>query len=280
VQGDPTARIDGDLLRGLGVSDMKSGVAVMLGLLDDPPADSSDFVCVFYDGEEGPSAGNGLEAVLDACPWLVDAALSIVMEPTDLNLELGCNGVLNADVVFKGASAHSARPWLGENAVTRGGTWLAKMHAMEPEQFDIGGLVYREVFSVTQAHGGIANNIIPPVFTINLNHRFPPTFTVAEAEQRLLAVTADADEVVISDRAPAGRIEPDHVDVRRLDALIGRDRVAKQGWTDVARLTARGATAVNYGPGIVAQAHQVDESMPIANLQIAADVVRQFLART
>jgi succinyl-diaminopimelate desuccinylase len=152
------------------------------------------------------------------------------------------------------------------------------MHKREPEPVDIGGLVFREVFSVTQAHGGIANNIIPPRFVVNLNHRFPPIYSLEEAEQRLREVAAEADDVVITDRAPAGLIAEDNRHVTRLDSLIDGTKVAKQGWTDVARLTARGAAAVNYGPGEVGQAHQVGESMAIANLATADRVIRQFLA--
>ncbi len=278
VQGDPSARVVDDRLVGLGASDMKAGLAVMLQLLDDDVRRTTGgLVCVFYDAEEGPAADNGLEAVLDAVPWLTDAELSIVLEPTDLNLELGCNGVLNAEVVFTGSTAHSARPWLGENAITKAGRWLAALHDREPEVFDVGGLEYREVFSVTRASGGIANNIIPGEFTVNLNHRFPPVFSLAEAEERLRDVAADADAVIIRDRAPAGKVDVDATAVRRLDALIGGRRTAKQGWTDVARLTERGAVAVNYGPGEVSQAHQVDESVPIANLQTAYDVLVRFL---
>jgi len=278
-QGDPSARIDGDRLVGLGASDMKGGVAVMIDLLEDDTLEPiCDVVYVFYAAEEGAAADNELGPVLDACPWLTDAALSIVLEPTDLNVEIGCNGVLNADVIFRGKSAHSARPWLGENAVTKGGAWLAKLHTLEPELVDIDGLEYREVFSVTRAEGGIANNIIPPDFTINLNHRFPPIYSIADAEERLRGLTAEADEVVIKDRAPAGGAAPDDIHVRRLEAICGGNRQAKQGWTDVARLTERGAVAVNYGPGIVAQAHQVDEYVPIENVEIAYDVMRRFLA--
>ncbi|MGI9528532.1 MAG: succinyl-diaminopimelate desuccinylase [Acidimicrobiia bacterium] len=278
-QGDPKARIEGDRLVGLGASDMKGGVAVMIDLLeDDTLSTANDVVYVFYAAEEGVAADKELGPVLDAFPWLTDAALSIVLEPTDLNVEIGCNGVLNADVIFRGQSAHSARPWLGENAVTKGGAWLAKLHAMEPELVDIGGLEYREVFSVTRAEGGIANNIIPPEFTINLNHRFPPVYSIAEAELRLRDVTAEADEIVIKDRAPAGGAAPDDVHVQRLEAISGGKRQAKQGWTDVARLTERGAVAVNYGPGVVAQAHQVGEYVPIANVETAFDVMRRFLS--
>lgn len=276
VQGEWRARVEGDRLVGLGASDMKAGVAVMIELLDRQVA-KGDLVCVFYDEEEGPAANNGLEAVLDAATWLIDAEISIVLEPTNLDLELGCNGALNANVIFRGSTAHSARPWLGENAITKAGEWLASMDAREPELVDISGLEYREVFSVTKAAGGIANNIIPGEFVINLNHRFPPVYSIEEAEVRLRDVTRAADEVIITDRAPSGRIDLDSKAVQRLDALIGRGRMAKQGWTDVARLTSRGAVAVNYGPGEVAQAHQVNESVPIGNMDIVYSVLMEFL---
>jgi succinyl-diaminopimelate desuccinylase len=277
-QGDPKARIEGDHLVGLGASDMKGGVAVMIDLLEDEDLQPvHDVVYVFYAAEEGAADLNELGPVLDACPWLTDALLSIVLEPTDLNIEIGCNGVLNADVVFKGTSAHSARPWLGENAVTKGGAWLAKLHAMEPKLVDIDGLEYREVFSVTKAEGGIANNIIPPEFVVNLNHRFPPIYSLKQAEERLRSITAEADEIVMKDRAPAGGAAPDDPQVRRLETLCDGRRAAKQGWTDVARLTSRGAVAVNFGPGVVAQAHQVGEYVPIENLEVAYDVMRRFL---
>jgi succinyl-diaminopimelate desuccinylase len=281
VQGDPSARIEGDRLIGLGTSDMKAGLAVMIELLDTGVGESEKtLVCVFYDEEEGPAANNGLEAVLDAAPWLIDAEISIVLEPTNLELELGCNGALNADVIFRGSTAHSARPWLGENAITKAGEWLAALDAREPEVVEIGDLEYREVFSVTKAHGGIANNIIPGEFVINLNHRFPPVYSIQDAETRLREVASPADEVIITDRAPSGRIDLTSEALSRLDELIGRQPMAKQGWTDVARLTARGAVAVNYGPGEVPQAHQVDESVPIENLDIVYDVLERFLAGT
>ncbi len=278
VQGEWRARVEGDMLVGLGTSDMKAGLAVMMELLDNGVGEvSGGLVCVFYDAEEGPAADNGLEGVLDAVPWLTDADISIVLEPTNLDLELGCNGVLNADIVFTGSTAHSARPWLGDNAVTKAGSWLASMHDREPELVDIGGLEYREVFSVTKASGGIANNIIPGEFVINLNHRFPPIYSIAQAEERLEQVAAAADAIVIKDRAPSGSVDLDNERVQRLDALIGRERRAKQGWTDVARLTARGAVAVNYGPGIVDQAHQVGEHVPIANMDVVYGVLHEFL---
>jgi succinyl-diaminopimelate desuccinylase len=279
-QGNGTARVEGGRMYGLGTSDMKAGVAVMIHLLEDAAIRNGPFdvVGVFYDKEEGPSAENGLEEVLDRVDWLAAAKLAIVMEPTDLQLELGCNGVLNADVIFRGKSAHSARPWLGENAVTKAGDWLAGLHAREPKVVVIDGLEYREVFTVTRAGGGIANNIIPPEFVMNLNHRFPPLYGLAEAEARLRQVAAAADEVVIKDRAPAGIVPEDNELVTKLQRITGAERAAKQGWTDVARLSERGIPAVNYGPGEVAQAHQVDENVPLRNLDEALAALGEFLS--
>ncbi len=278
-QDNGTANVHGERIYGLGASDMKAGIAAMVHLLETPDVIEGpyDVVGVFYDKEEGPSAENGLEDVLDAVPWLADAEFSIVLEPTDLNLELGCNGAMNADIVFNGHSAHSARPWLGENAVTKAGVWLAEMHNRRPESTEIAGLEYREVFSVTKASGGIANNVLPSRFTLNLNYRFPPIYDLEEAEARLRDVASAADEILITDRAPAGTIPEGNPHLDRLEELVGGAKTAKQGWTDVARLTGRGIPAVNYGPGEVAQAHQMAESVPSENLGIVFEVLHEFL---
>ena len=280
-QGNGAVRIEGNAMYGLGTSDMKAGLAVMIHLLEDDGVRSGPFdvIGVFYDKEEGPADDNGLEEVLDRVDWLAGAQLSIVMEPTDLQLEMGCNGALNADIIFRGKSAHSARPWLGENAVTKAGAWLADLHARDPELVVIDGLEYREVFSVTRAQGGIANNIIPPEFSINLNHRFPPIYDLDAAEARLRAVAAPADEVIVRDRAAAGTVPEGNELVAELEQVTGAGRAAKQGWTDVARLTNRGIPAVNYGPGEVAQAHQVGESVALANVDAALEALTRFLTR-
>lgn len=278
VQDNATASLADGRISGLGASDMKSGLAVMVHLLEDDAIASGpfDLVGVFYDREEGPIHENGLEAVLDEVGFLADSELSVVLEPTDLKVEVGCNGAFNADVAFTGRAAHSARPWLGTNAVTRAGAWLAEMHDRAPEVFTSGGLEYREVFSVTTAHGGIAHNVIPARFVVNLNYRFPPVFDIDEAERRLLAVTEAADEVVITDRAPAGTVPVGNDHFSRLAALAGATE-AKQGWTDVARLSGRGIDAVNYGPGSVAEAHQASESVAGEHLDAAFGVMRRFL---
>lgn len=275
--GDPVVK--GDRMYGLGTVDMKSGLAIMIHLLEDDAVRTGpyDVVGVFYDKEEGPMAENGLEDVLNAAPWLVDAEFAIVLEPTDLGVELGCNGAMNADVFFKGKAAHSARPWLGENAVTKAGSWLASMHQREPALVDVDGLEYREVFTVTMVEGGIANNVLPASLRINLNYRFPPVYTMGEAEQRLLEVAADADYVVVKDKAPAGGVVTDNPHLDRLLEVSGAARSSKQGWTDVARLSERGIPAVNYGPGDPGLAHQQEENVLLANVEQGFNVLREFL---
>ena len=281
-QGNGASRLEGDRMYGLGTSDMKAGVAVMIHLLEsqDVVDGPYDVVGVFYDKEEGSSDDNGLEDVLDRAPWLTGAALAVVLEPTDLRLELGCNGVMNADVVFTGTAAHSARPWMGENAITKAGAWLDRLHRMEPEAVEVDGLEYREVFSVTRASGGIANNVIPAEFRLNVNYRFPPSYDLARAEERLREVAADADRVVVKDRAAAGAVPTANEHLDGLVEALGAERSAKQGWTDVARLGARGVPAVNYGPGDPGVAHRADESVALGNLDAAYQGLLGFLTRT
>lgn len=275
--GDPV--VDGGRMSGVGTTDMKSGLAVMIHLLEDDAVRTGpyDVVGVFYDKEEGPSDENGLEEVLNKAPWLMDSEFAIVLEPTDLGVELGCNGAMNADVVFEGKAAHSARPWLGENAVTKAGQWLASMHEKGPEPAVIGGLEFLEVFSVTQAEGGVANNVLPSSLRLNLNYRFPPVYSVEEAEVRLRQTADAADWVVVKDRAAAGGVVQDNPHLDRLLAISGATRTGKQGWTDVARLTGRGIAAINYGPGDPTLAHQQSESVDLANVDRAFHVLREFL---
>ena len=279
-QGQGPATIEEGRVAGLGASDMKSGLAVMLHLLEDPAVRLGpyDVVGVFYDREEGPVAENGLEPVFQSAPWLSLAVLAIELEPTDLDLQVGCIGTINATVRFEGQSAHSARPWLGENAITKAGLWLAGVHTLAPEPIVIDGLEFKEVFSATTAAGGIARNIIPASFDINLNYRFAPDKSLGEAEARLEEVAAAADQITIVDRAPAGPVPQDNAHLERLAAESGAPRMPKQAWTDVARLAQYGSPAVNYGPGETAQAHQVAESVSVDNLPVAFDVLHRFLS--
>jgi succinyl-diaminopimelate desuccinylase len=281
-QGQGPAFVEGGRLHGLGATDMKGGVAVMIHLLEDPLVTEGPFdvIGVFYDAEEGPAAANGLETVLQTVPWLSEAEFAIVLEPSDGEIQVGCNGAINATVRFMGKSAHSARPWWGENAITKAGEWMAGMHARRPEVFVIDGLEYREVMSVTTARGGVARNIIPPSFDLNVNYRFNPGRTVDEAIRELMAACAAADAVEVVDAAPAGPVRADHPLVGRLMDVSGGQLAAKQGWTDVARLGVYGVPAVNYGPGEAIQAHQADESVRLSDLDEAFSALRRLLSES
>ena len=201
AQGQGPAMIEEGRVIGLGSSDMKSGLAVMVHLLEDPSVRLGpyDVVGLFYDKEEGPADANGLEPVLQLAPWLSEAEFAVVLEPTDLELQVGCLGTINATVRFEGHSAHSARPWLGENAITKAGAWLAELHDRRPESLPIDGLEFKEVFSVTNASGGIARNIIPASFDLNLNYRFAPDKTLEEAEDKFFKGNYQGAKSILSD---------------------------------------------------------------------------------
>lgn len=278
-QGQDPARVAGGRLHGLGAADMKAGLAVMIHLLEDPgiQAGPYDVVGIFYAGEEGPSSGNQLEEVLTRAAWVSRAEFAVVLEPSDGELQVGCNGIINATVSFDGKSAHSARPWLGENAVTKAGEWMARLHQLEPAEVDIDGMIYREVISVTRASGGIANNIIPSRFELNVNYRFPPTRSLREAEAYLAEMCSEADGFVITDSAPSGPVCADTPFLTKLAKISGAPRAAKQGWTDVARFGVHGVPAVNYGPGEAAQAHQVAESVALTDLETVFQNLRSVL---
>lgn len=278
-QGQGPARLEGARLWGLGSSDMKAGLAVMIHLLEDPDvaAGPYDLAAVFYAGEEGPADGNQLPSVLEAVPWLREAECAIVLEPSDGEIQYGCNGVINAEVTFVGQAAHSARPWWGENAITKAGDWLSGMHRLEPRPYVVDGLEFRRTVAVTRAVGGIANNVVPASFTMNVNMRFTPDTPLEQAVEELRVLCAPADEFLVIDTAPAGAVGADHPLITRLADVSGAARAAKQGWTDVARFTEAGIPAVNYGPGSAAQAHQADEWVDLAQIHETYAVLRRLL---
>ncbi|MGA7097931.1 MAG: succinyl-diaminopimelate desuccinylase [Acidimicrobiia bacterium] len=275
LQGDLGARVLGDRVHGLGATDMKGGLAVMIHLLEELGTDR--LAGVFYAGEEGPLANNQLGAIFEEMGSMTTARAGVVMEPTDLALEAGCQGAINADIVFEGEPAHSARPWLGDNAVTKAGEFLTMMRGLEPETHVIGGLEFREVMTVTTAHGGVAKNIVPSSFTMNVNYRFAPDRDPSEAVNRLKDVCAAADRVVITDLAPAGSVDVEHPLFQEILAASGALVLPKQGWTDVAQLTAVGVPAVNFGPGEPSLAHKPGESVRISDLHWAYDSLLSVL---
>lgn len=276
LQGQVGARVEEGRVYGLGATDMKGGLAVMLHLLEDLGADR--LVGVFYAGEEGPLSGNDLAPILDAFPGLSQCDAAVVMEPTDRELQLGCQGAINATVWFEGEAAHSARPWLGVNAVTKAAPFLASMGSMEPETRPLEGLEFREVVSVTGARGGLANNIIPARFELNVNYRFAPDRTVEEAVERLRGLCVAADGFEVADAAPGAYPEASHPLFQALGRAAGGAISHKQGWTDVAQLAHRGIPAVNFGPGETGLAHKPGESVRLSDLDWAYGALSEVLA--
>lgn len=280
-QGNDSARRENGNIVGLGASDMKAGIAVMLALLDQIEPDESrfDLAFVFYDGEEGPATRNGLKRVLRRQRWLRRARLAIVLEPTDLGIEMGCNGSVNIEVSVPGVSAHAARPWTGRNAVTAGADWLASLAHVQLASVQVSGVEFRETLEVTRLRAGSVRNVLPAMMTVNLNHRFPPDRTAEAAIADVRALVPDEFAFKVRSASPPGRVCLDDPLVQDFVAVAGAPIAGKQGWTDVARFTALGVPAFNYGPGLAEMCHRADESCPIANLGVALGCLSRWLAR-
>ncbi len=278
--GNERARREGDRLYGLGASDMKGGDAVMLALLDslDPDRLRFDLAAVFYDGEEGPHEANGLGRVLAEMPWLREAALAVLLEPTAAQAELGCNGSMHVEVCVRGKSAHAARPWTGVNAVESAAPWLAEIVRFPVTPVVVQGVEFRETLQVTRLEAGGAKNVVPDQLTANLNHRYPPGRTPAEAEARLRALVPAGFEFRVTDQSPPGLVCLDVPLVREFVTRFGLEATGKQGWTDVARFTALGVAALNFGPGLPEQSHTAGEYCPVGNLARTYDCLARFLA--
>ena len=279
-QGQPPPYVEAGRMYGLGTTDMKSGLAVMIHLLEDVDVQAGpyDVVGVFYDQEEGPILDNQLSTIMEAVPWLSEAEFGVVLEPTDLEIEVGCNGAINAILRVHGKSAHAARPWNGINAITKAIPMLQALEEFADRPVEIDGLVFHEVMNPTLVKGGVARNVLPKDLEVNVNYRFPPNCSLAEAQDRLRAVVGDhVDEIEFTDLAPSGPVPTDNLHLDRLAAISGAKRHPKQGWTDVAQLAQFGVEAINYGPGDPSLSHQVEESVELDNLGTAFEVLKAFL---
>lgn len=277
--GDGPPRLDGERLYGLGASDMKGALAVMMALADelDLSALPVNLLLVFYEREEGPFEESGLGPLFIAAPALSKLAFAVAMEPTDGAVQVGCVGSLHATLTFEGKAAHSARPWQGKNAIHAAGPLLADLAARERREVRVEGFTYFEVMSATLAKGGRARNVVPDHFELNLNYRFAPGKSLEAAEDDVEALVAGRAHVRFTDLAPSGRVGASNPFLQRLIALSGKPAEAKQAWTDVARFSERGVVAVNFGPGETAQAHQRDESASVPALAQAFDVLARLL---
>lgn len=274
------ARREGDRVFGAGASDMKSGLAVMIELTERvrPEDCPYDVTLVFYAREEGPFVENELGVVIDRDPDVRRADFGVCLEPSDNRLQLGCMGSIHATVTIEGRTAHSARPWEGESAVTKAAPLLAEIGAMEPEEHVIDGLVFRSVMTVTQARdGGRGRNVVPDRFVLNLNHRFTPDVSLEDAQKRVLDVVGGRGRVDFTDLSPAALPHRDHPLAQRLAACGVAAVERKQAWTDVARFAQIGVPAVNLGPGENAQAHQKNESTSLALVHEGYRIFESFL---
>jgi succinyl-diaminopimelate desuccinylase len=276
---DPAPRLEGGRLYGLGSSDMKGGLAVMMSLAETLDLDALpvNLLLVLYEREEGPYLESGLGPLFDSVPSLQRIAFGIALEPTDGMVQVGCVGSLHATLRFHGRAAHAARPWQGVNAIHLAGPVLAELLGRPPREVERGGFVFREVMSATLAAGGRARNVVPDTFEVNVNARFAPGRTADEAEEELRAWVGDRAEVMVTDRAPAGPVCTENPLYARLLRATGLRAEAKQAWTDVGRFGILGVEAVNYGPGETAQAHQANESAAVAALADAYEKLRAFL---
>jgi succinyl-diaminopimelate desuccinylase len=274
---DQPLRIADGRVYGCGSTDMKAGVAVMMELLERRESlAGADVVWVFYEGEEGLAENNGLEPVLRSGA-LAGVELAFVLEPTDRTLMLGCMGVIHARATVQGRRAHSARPWQGENAIYNAIPLLERLSRLERREVTIGGLPFYEVIGATQAMTSNSKNVVPDALELNVNFRFAPGKTEAEAQAELREVL-DGAEVRIHDSAPAGAVHLDHPLLERWRAAEEIELAPKQAWTDVARLTAHGIPAVNFGPGETSQAHQAGEWCSLESLAWAHAGLLSFFA--
>ena len=261
-----TARLEGEMLYGIGACDMKGGVAVALALAARAVNPNHDVTFVFYAAEEVEDSFNGLAQVLREAPELLTADFAILMEPSDAGIEAGCQGSLRVNVTTRGKRAHSARSWVGDNAIHHSAQVLQTLIDYQPRTVDIDGLGYREGLSAVRVSGGIAGNVIPDECVVTVNYRYAPDRSPAEAEAHVRELFA-AYEVEVTDNAPPALPGLDRPAAKAFVAAVGVEPRPKFGWTDVARFSAIGVPAVNFGPGDPLLAHTSAEHVPVAHLR-------------
>ena len=282
AQGNVPGRLETDAVHGLGASDMKGGLAVMLELArwiagEEPPLAVRP-VLLFFGREEVPVEESPLPDFFAAHEELVRrAALAVVLEPTDNELHAGCVGNLNARLTFRGVSAHSARPWLGANAIHAAVRSLRAVAELEPHDVDVDGLVYREVVSAVRIEGGIASNVVPDLATCELNFRYAPGRSPTAAEARLRELVGPGPVLEVTSNSPSAPPARSNPLVERLRQAGDLRLRPKQAWTPVAQFAEVGVDAINFGPGATAYAHKRDEQVPVENLVTCFETLRRFL---
>jgi succinyl-diaminopimelate desuccinylase len=271
----PTRR-DGRLLWGRGTVDMKGGVAVALRLAAHVPEPVRDVTYIFYDNEEVEADRSGLARVADRHPEWLTADFAVLMEPTSAQVEGGCNGTLRVAVTIRGRAAHSARWWMGSNAVHAAGEVLDRLRDYVPAEVEVDGLVYREGLNAVDIRGGIAGNVVPDVCVVTVNYRFAPIGSEDDALAHLREIF-HGFELRTVDSSPGALPGLNHPAAAAFVAAVGAEPRPKYGWTDVARFSALGVPAVNYGPGDANLAHTDDERVDVREVQHCEDRMRAWL---
>lgn len=270
--------IDGvEYLWGRGTVDMKSGTAVQLKLAAELTEPSLDITWMWYDNEEVEASKNGLALLAAVRPDLFRADFAILGEPSNGEVEGGCNGTMRAIVRTTGVRAHAARAWIGENAIHRAAPILARLAEYRAKEIAVDGLLYRESMSAVRIIGGVAGNVIPDACEVEVNYRFAPSKSAADAEAHIRNLLAGFD-VEITDAAEGARPGLDAPIARDFVAAVGAEPRPKYGWTDVARFSALGIPAVNYGPGDPHLAHHDEERVPLAQIDAVERGLRAWLS--
>ena len=282
---------------GRGATDMKGSDAVMLYLATTLTDAKYDLTYVFYDHEEVAAEKNGLRKVVESHPDWITGDFAIIGEPTDCGIEGGCNGTMRFDVITHGVAAHSARAWMGKNAIHAAAEILNRLNAHENRAIEVDGLTYQEGLNATLISGGKGTNVIPDECRVHVNYRFAPDKSLAEAKALMIGADAGAKlgngehqatggvfegfGIEMKDESPSARPGLNSPLAQSLVSLVkertGRDPLAKLGWTDVARFAILGIPAVNLGAGSPLLAHKQDEQLPETDLLLMADLLEDWL---
>jgi succinyl-diaminopimelate desuccinylase len=279
-QGNLPGRIEDGWVQGLGATDMKGGLAVMIELARwaaEGAERAVDLAFLFFPREEISVEESPLPAFFDT-GLVEDAALVVVLEPTDNAIHAGCLGNLNVRLTFRGVSAHSARPWTGVNAIARAVEALTPVVALPPVDVEVQGLVFRETATVTRISGGIADNVVPAEASAIVNIRYPPGRSGEQALERVRALLPEETAIEVLGDSPSARVALDNALVERLRDAGGLAVEPKQAWTPVAQFAERGLDAINLGPGATRYAHRVDEQIEAAELERTYEALRRLAA--
>lgn len=261
---------------GRGACDMKGGVAVQLAAAAACEEPSRDLTWIFYDAEEVEESRNGLARIGRERPDLLAGSFAVLCEPSNAGIEGGCQGTMRAEVALRGTAAHSARAWMGHNAIHDAAPLLTRLAEHQPAEVPVDGLVYREGLNAVRIGGGIAGNIIPDRCVVEINYRFAPDKSPAQAQAYLREVL-DGFDFEVTDVAAGARPGLDQPAAAEFLAAVGGEARPKFGWTDVARFSALGVPAVNFGPGNPSKAHADDEFCPTVDLHTCRDALLRWL---